>query len=179
MIEVSFDQAHPDCWKETAQAIESLRAGFDGWVRVGAGTVLTHEQLELVHHAGAEYIISPNINPGIIQRTRELGPCSLPGVMSPTEATLAHDYGANAVKIFPASALGVGYFKALKAPLPHIDMLAVGGINEKNASDFLRAGAIGLGVGGSLTKSELIESGAFDQITALAAMYTRAVHPNS
>ena len=58
-------------------------------------------------------------------------------------------------------------------------MLAVGGINEKNAADFLRAGAIGLGVGGSLTKSELIESGAFDQITALAAMYTRAVHPNS
>lgn len=179
MIEVSFDQAHPDCWKETAQAIESLRAGFDGWVRVGAGTVLTHEQLELVHHAAAEYIISPNMNPGIIQRTRELGPCSLPGIMSPTEATLAHDYGANAVKIFPASALGVGYFKALKAPLPRIDMLAVGGINEKNAADFLRAGAIGLGVGGSQTKSELIESGAFDQITALAAMYTRAVHPNS
>ena len=176
MIEVTFDQAHPDRWGDTARAIERLRGRFDGKVRAGAGTVLTLEQLELAHRAGAEYIVSPDANPAIIRRTRELGMCSFPGVMTPSEAVRAHDCGANAVKVFPASVLGPAYFKALKAPLPHIEMLAVGGVNENNAADFLRAGAIGLGIGGSLTRRELVERGAFEQITALAAACVRAVN---
>ena len=178
MIEITFDQSRPDSWNETAQAIELIRSRFENKVWVGAGTVLTESQVDLAHSAGSRYIISPNVNPGVIQRTREKGMCAFPGAATATEVVAAHEYGANAVKIFPASALGAGYIKALRAPLSHIEMLAVGGINPDNAAQFLSAGAIGLGVGGSLTRRELIERGDFEAITRMAEQYVKAVNSN-
>ena len=87
----------------------------------------------------------------------------------------AKDAGADAVKLFPAGNLGPGYLKAMRAPLSHIDFLAVGGVDEKNVAEYIRAGAIGAGVGGNLAKKALIEAGKFDEIEACARALVEAV----
>ena len=85
-------------------------------------------------------------------------------------------FGADAVKVFPAGNLGPGYIKAVKAPLSHIPLMAVGGVNEKNAADFMKAGCVGLGVGGNLVNKDWIENGEWEKITALAKEFMKAVN---
>ena len=85
------------------------------------------------------------------------------------------DTGADAVKVFPADSLGSGYIKAVSAPLGHIPLMAVGGVNEKNAADYMKAGCVGLGVGGNLVNKEWIENGEWDKVTALAREFMKAV----
>lgn len=174
LVEVTFDQARPDSFAATAGAIAALRRALPGQVLPGAGTVMSREQVEMAAEAGAAYIISPNTDAAVVQRTRALGLVSMPGAFTPSEAAMAHALGADFVKLFPADVLGPGYLKALRAPLGHIRFLAVGGIGEENAADYLAAGAVGLGVGGKLVNREWIAAGAFDKITALATRYTRA-----
>lgn len=163
-IEVTFDQRHPDSWHSTMRAIASIARELDGRVLPGAGTVLTPEQVDMARDAGARYIISPDVNADVIAHTRQLGLASLPGALTPSEITLAARLGCDIVKVFPAGDMGAGYVKSLCAPLAHIPMFAVGGITLNNAADFLRAGALGLGVGGQLTRLDLIREGRFDQI---------------
>ncbi|MEG2605253.1 MAG: 2-dehydro-3-deoxyphosphogluconate aldolase, partial [Clostridia bacterium] len=91
------------------------------------------------------------------------------------EIAQAAAYGADAVKVFPAGCLGAAYLKALCAPLAHIPLLAVGGINERNAAEYLRAGCVGLGVGGQLVNAELMEAGRYEEITEIASRYRAAV----
>ena len=88
--------------------------------------------------------------------------------MTPTEITAAHRWGADFVKVFPASNLGPAYIKAVRGPLNHIRLLAVGGISEKNVAEFIRAGCAGAGVGGNLVNKEWIRNGEFQKITELA-----------
>ena len=168
-IEVTFDQRDPDSWPRTLRAIERIAREFDGRVLPGAGTVLTPAQVDMAFSAGARYIISPDVNEDVIARTRAHGLASLPGALTPSEIMRAVRAGCDIVKIFPAGDLGPGYLKSIRAPLGHVPMFAVGGINEHNAADFIRAGALGLGIGGALTNRALIESGRFDEITATAA----------
>lgn len=152
-----------------------LKEKFAGKIIPGAGTVITLEQLQMAYDAGAQYIISPNVDVEIIRRTKELGLISLPGAMTPSEIVEAYKAGADFVKVFPVGNLGPAYIKALKAPLSHIPLMAVGGVNEKNAADFLKAGASGLGVGGNLVNKEWIANGEWEKITALAAEFVKAV----
>ena len=176
MMEITFDQAHPEAWQDTAQAIRAVRQAFTGSIYVGAGTVMNFAQLKLAYDAGAAFIISPNVDEAVIRQTKAYGMASFPGAMTPSEAAVAANAGADIVKIFPASVLGPGYFKAISSPLSHIRFMAVGGVSEKNAADFLRAGAVGLGVGGNLVNREWIQSGMFEKITELAKLYVEAVH---
>ena len=175
MIEVTFDQADPDCTEKTTGAMRMLQERFRGAMRFGAGTVLTTEQVDAACEAGGEYMISPNTNLQVIARTKELGLVSIPGAMTPTEILTAHDAGADFVKLFPVGSLGAGYLKAVKAPLSHIKIMAVGGVNEENAAEFLKAGAAGLGVGGNLAKKAWIEAGEYDRLTAAAKALVEAV----
>lgn len=175
MIEVTFNQAKPETFAETQAAIRLIAREFEGRVIPGAGTVMTVEQARMAREAGAQYIVSPNVDEAVIRETKALHMVSLPGAMTPTECALAKRAGADAVKVFPAGDLGPGYLKAIRAPLSNIEFLAVGGINEQNAGDFIRAGAIGVGVGGSLVNKEWIERGELSKITALAREYVRAV----
>ena len=135
---------------------------------VGAGTVLTREQVDLTVAAGGRFIVTPSLNLDVLHYAQKKGLVTLPGVLTPTEAVAAYEAGADFVKIFPAGNLGPGYIKAIKAPLSHIPMLAVGGVNEKNFAEFLKAGAAGAGVGGNLVNKDWIKAGEFDKITALA-----------
>lgn len=168
LVELTFDQKKPASWRETADAIASIKARLGDRMFIGAGTVTSVELVELAAKAGAGYIISPDTDPAVITRTRELELVSLPGAYTPTEAKQAHNAGADFVKLFPCVGDATAYLKALKAPLSHIRFLAVGGITADNAADFIRAGALGVGVGGSLVNKKWVDAGEFEKITAEA-----------
>ena len=168
MVEVTFNQKNPASWPETAAAIKAIRERFAGAVHVGAGTVLTAEQLTMMQDAGGEYMITPNVNVDLIRDCVSRGLVAMPGALTPSEAVTAFDAGASFVKIFPAGSLGPGYVKAVMAPLAHIPFLAVGGISPANVGDFMKAGCVGAGVGGNLTNKEWIAAGAWDKIAAVA-----------
>lgn len=173
MVEVTFNQKAPGTWKDTAAAIESIKANFGDSMKVGAGTVLTEEQLGMCEDAGGEFMVTPNVNPALIRKCVADGLLAMPGALTPTEAVEAFNAGANYVKIFPAGSLGPGYVKAIMAPLSHIPFLAVGGIGPDNVADFIKAGCVGAGVGGNLTNKEWIKAGEWDKITATAALLVK------
>ena len=175
LIEVTFDPQNPNDWHETLDSIQALRRRFGETMRVGAGTVLTESQVDMACDAGALYIVSPNADARVITRARARGLASLPGCMTPSEMMSAHEAGADFIKVFPAGVLGPAYIKAVRAPLSHLRLLAVGGVNEKNAADFIHAGCCGLGVGGNLVDKRLVASGALQSIAALARAYVSAV----
>ena len=172
LVEVTFDQSGKISDEETAANIRTLAQTFAGRIRVGAGTVMTAKQAEMACEAGAEFIISPDTYEEVIRRTRELGMVSLPGAFTPTEAANAHRYGADFVKLFPNSEVGISYLKALMAPLSHIRFLAVGGVNEKNMAEYLNAGAKGIGVATGIVNKKHIAEGNYDAVTELALAYT-------
>ena len=176
LIEVTFGQAHPEDYEKTCAAISRINEVFQGEVLAGAGTVTTPELVEMAHKAGAKYIISPDTNPAVIRRTRELEMVSMPGAMTPSEVMEAYRTGADFVKLFPMANLGVGYLKAVRAPLNQVPILVVGGVNEKNLGEFMAAGACGAGVGGNLVNKQWIKEGRFDDITALAREFIKAAN---
>ena len=175
LMEVTFDPENPADWRESCDSIRALRQHFGEAVRVGAGTVLDARQVDMAHDAGALYIVSPNADARVIEHTRARGLVSLPGCMTPGEMVAAHEAGADFIKVFPVGVLGAAYIKAIRAPLSHLRLLAVGGVNEKNATGFLEAGCCGLGVGGGLVDKKLVMAGMFQNITALAAAYVELV----
>ena len=175
LMEITYDQRHPESWEETAATIGAVAKAFAGKMYIGAGTVTCTELVELTHKVGGQFVISPDVNEAVIRRTVELGMVSIPGAMTPTEIMTAHRAGADFVKLFPAGSLGVGYMKAVKAPVSHVDLLVVGGIDEKNAAEYMAAGAAGVGIGGSLAKREWAESGEFEKITEAARQIVAAV----
>ena len=173
LVEVTFNQKSPETWKDTAAAIKAIRERFGGRdalqrVRVGAGTVLTEEQLSMCEEAGGEYMITPNVNAALIRECVRRGLVAMPGALTPSEAVTAYDAGASFVKIFPAGSLGPGYVKAVMAPLSHIPFLAVGGVGPDNVADFIKAGCVGAGVGGNLTHKEWIAAGEWGKIEDVA-----------
>ena len=130
MIEVTFDQADPDCIEKTGECIRALCDRFGDKMMFGAGTVLNAEQVEAAAKAGARYIISPNVDADVIAKTKELGLVSMPGAMTPSEILTAHKLGADIVKLFPAGYLGFGYIKDILGPISHVKLCATGGVTE-------------------------------------------------
>lgn len=173
LLEVTFDQKHPEHWHRTAGTIGALIDTLGERMLFGAGTVTTVEQVQLAKNAGACFIVSPDSNEAVIRETVAAGMVSMPGALSPSEILFAHRCGADFVKVFPAGNLGASYIKAIAAPVNHIRLLAVGGINERNAGDFLNAGAVGIGVGGNLVNKTWISQGEFDRISELASEFVR------
>ncbi|MBQ6914427.1 MAG: bifunctional 4-hydroxy-2-oxoglutarate aldolase/2-dehydro-3-deoxy-phosphogluconate aldolase [Kiritimatiellae bacterium] len=168
LVEVTFNQKSPETWKDTAAAIRAIKERFSGSVRVGAGTVIAEEQLDMCEQAGGEYMITPNVNTALIRECVRRGLVAMPGALTPSEAVDAWEAGASFVKIFPAGSLGPAYVKAVRAPLSHIPFLAVGGISPENVADFMRVGCVGAGVGGNLTNKEWIAAGEWSRIEDVA-----------
>ena len=175
LLEVTFDQSKPESLHRTSDTVKLLVDELGDKMAFGTGTVTTLEMVELAKNAGAQFIVSPNTNEKVIRATVAEGMVSMPGAMTPSEVLDAHEYGADFVKLFPVGNLGTSYVKAICAPINHVRMLAVGGVNEKNTKDFLAAGAVGVGVGGNLVNKEWIAAGEFDKITALAREFTENI----
>ena len=142
---------------------------------VGAGTVMSPEEVMLAYNAGASYIISPNCDPEVIELTRKLGLVSIPAAFTATEIGAAIKHGADYIKLFPAYRAGDGYVKAVKAPLADAKLLAVGGVSAENAGEWLKKGFCGVGVGSNLYNNKLIEAGDFAALTELAKKFVMAV----
>lgn len=175
VLEITYSANGAVSDEETAEGIRSLKAHFGDRMRIGAGTVLTERQVELTHLAGGEFIISPDTNPTVIQKTVLLGMISIPGALTPTEVQTAHRAGADFVKLFPITSLGSPYVKAIRAPLSHIRFLAVGGVNEHNMAEYLRAGICGFGIGSNIVDRKKIERGDFEGVESLAKAFCDAL----
>ncbi|MBR3715827.1 MAG: bifunctional 4-hydroxy-2-oxoglutarate aldolase/2-dehydro-3-deoxy-phosphogluconate aldolase [Clostridia bacterium] len=175
LIEITYSANGDTSDEETAKNIETLAKHFGDRMLIGAGTVLSEKQVALTKNAGGCFIISPDTYENVIAKTRELEMVSIPGALTPSEVQSAHRFGADFVKLFPVTSLGTEYVKAIKAPLSHIKMLAVGGVNEKNMKDYLDAGVSGFGIGSNIVNKKLIRSGDFDAICALAEKYTAVI----
>ena len=176
LVEVTFNQKAPETFVDTARAIRSIKEQMGDKMLVGAGTVTTPVLVQIAADAGASYIISPDTDVDVIRKTRELGLVSLPGAYTPSEAKQAHNAGADFVKLFPCVGDAPAYIKALCGPLNHIRFLAVGGVNENNAADFLKAGALGVGVGGNLVNKDWIKAGEYDKVRDAAKKYVASVN---
>ena len=130
LLEVTFDQKSPSRLEDTAGAIRWAKETFGTELYVGAGTVMSQQEVLAAKQAGAEFILAPNVEERVIRLAVEQGMCAIPGAMTPTEIARAYAAGAEIVKLFPAGNLGLGYCKAMMAPLNHIPMIAVGGSAE-------------------------------------------------
>ena len=175
LLEITFDQSKEEGIQETKTAIKNVKKELGDQMRIGAGTVLTKEQVDVACEAGAEFILAPSVDPDVIRYAAEKGLLTMPGAMTPTEMECANKAGADIVKIFPAADLASDYIKSVKAPLSHILFSAVGGVNLENLQMFLQAGCVCVGIGGNLVDKKLIAAGAFDEITRIAGMYTELV----
>lgn len=175
LMEVTFDAGGLTSDEKTAEGIKKLSRHFEGKMHIGAGTVLSEKQAELTENAGGRFVISPDTSPAVIKRTKELGLISIPGALTPSEIQLAHKSGADFVKLFPIANLGAAYVKAVKAPLSHIKLMGVGGINEKNMAEYFKAGVMGFGVGQSIVSAGALEKNDYKAITEAAKKYVSAV----
>jgi 2-dehydro-3-deoxyphosphogluconate aldolase/(4S)-4-hydroxy-2-oxoglutarate aldolase len=144
--------------------IEQSRARYDEGVLFGAGSVLDGVSARAAILAGAQFIVSPSFKPELAAICRRYSVPVMPGAFTSTEIVTAWESGADMVKVFPASLGGPALIKALKAPLPQIDMVPVGGVSLENAADFIRAGASAIGAGSALVNQRLLEAGDFDAL---------------
>ncbi|AOT69647.1 bifunctional 4-hydroxy-2-oxoglutarate aldolase/2-dehydro-3-deoxy-phosphogluconate aldolase [Geosporobacter ferrireducens] len=174
LVEVTFDQSDSQCMEKTAEAIRSLCEHFGKGMMIGAGTVIMPEQVIAAKDAGAGYIISPNVDEKVIMLTKQLGLVSIPGAMTPTEITSAHNLGADIVKVFPAGYLGLKYIKDVRAPLSHIHLVAAGGVTEENVLEYHNAGYSCFGVSGRLTDAKVIDAGDYTEFTRRAQAFVNA-----
>ena len=176
ILEITFTLKAPESFKSTGKTIKSVIDHFGDDILMGAGTVVTPELVDIAADAGALYIVSPNTDINVIKRTKDRGLVSIPGALTPSECMTAFNAGADFIKLFPIGELGPGYLKAVKAPLSHLKFVCTGGVNDKNIPDFIKAGAVGFGVGGNLVNKEWIDASQFDKITELAKRYVEAVN---
>ena len=156
--------------------IEQLAKAFGAEALIGAGTVLDPETADKCIQAGAQFIVSPALNEETIAFCRARDIAIFPGALTPTEVVRAWNAGADAVKVFPAGAVGgASYLKALKAPLPQIELVPTGGVSLKTAADFIKAGAMALGVGADLVDMKALRDGNDQLITERARQFLEIV----
>ena len=174
LLEITFNQGSTTRLEDTAAAIARVKEIYGDRLHVGAGTVMSVEEVAAAHRAGAEFILAPNVDEMVIRAAVDRGLCAIPGAMTPTEIAGAYNAGAQIIKLFPAGNLGLGYCKAVMAPLNHIPMIAVGGVDQHNLPSFLKAGFLGAGIGSNLTDRRLIQAGDYQGLKALAEEFMAA-----
>jgi len=165
LMEVTFDQKSQAERERTVETIRMLNEKLGDSMAFGAGTVTSVEMVEMAAAAGGKFIVSPDTNKDVIKATVDNDMVSIPGALTPTEIMQAHRAGADFVKVFPASDMGVKYMKSICAPISHVRMLAVGGVGSDNIKDYLAAGAVGTGVAGCLFKKEWVKAGEWERIS--------------
>ena len=147
---------------DAVRLIEKLAASLPSTILLGAGTVTDAATTRAVIDAGARYVVSPVFRRDVIDACHERDVAAAPGCFSPTEILDAHEHGADIVKVFPATALGPGFIKDVRAPLPQLRLMPTGGVTLDNAGDWIRAGAVAVGVGSALLDAKAIEEGRFE-----------------
>ncbi|MBR1708044.1 MAG: bifunctional 4-hydroxy-2-oxoglutarate aldolase/2-dehydro-3-deoxy-phosphogluconate aldolase [Clostridia bacterium] len=175
VLEFTYDHGEQDYLDATTNKIRYACEHFGKDAVIGSGTTLTVEEVEATYAAGASLIITPNVNPDVIKRARALDMVAMPGALTPTEIELAWRNGADIVKVFPAGNLGPDYIKAVRGPLAHIPLSAVGGISVENVPAFLKAGVCGFGIGGPLVIPAAVKAGDYKAIEERARAFVEAI----
>jgi 2-dehydro-3-deoxyphosphogluconate aldolase/(4S)-4-hydroxy-2-oxoglutarate aldolase len=157
------------------KTIEAAAQELSGRVLIGAGTVLDPETARAAILAGAEFIVAPTLNRPVIELSHRYDKVVIPGAYTPTEILNAWEWGADFVKVFPAEIGGPAYFKAVRAPLPQVRMIPVGGVSLENTAEFIRAGAAAIAVGSNLVEKKAVAEGRYAQLTELARRFCEAV----
>ena len=142
----------------------------------GVGSVIDAKTAHAAIEAGAQFVVTPVSKPEVIRMAHQYDKPILSGAMTPSEILQAYEWGADVVKLFPAANFGLSYFKALKAPMPHLPIMPTGGVTVENAAEWLENGAVCLGVGSSLINEKLIAEKDFSGITAIARAMTEAIN---
>jgi 2-dehydro-3-deoxyphosphogluconate aldolase/(4S)-4-hydroxy-2-oxoglutarate aldolase len=155
--------------------ISTAKERYGPGVAFGAGSVLDPETGRAAILAGADFVVSPILNLGLIELCNRYGVATMPGCYSPTEIITGWEAGADLIKLFPASVGGPDLVKALLAPLPQVQIVPVGGVDLDTAADFIRKGAVAVGVGSSLVSQKLLDSGDLDELTRRAAAFVEEV----
>ncbi len=158
------------------KALEKVADQFGDKIMLGAGTVLDPETARICMLAGAQFFVTPSLRLSTIEMVKRYSKVICCGALTPTEVVTAWEAGSDVVKIFPANSVGgPKYIKALKGPLPHIEMIPTGGVNLETAGEFLKAGACAVAVGGELVDGKLIAEGRYDTIEDRARQFMAAV----
>ena len=148
---------------------------YRGETLFGAGTVLDPETARAAILAGADFVVAPTLNAEMVALCLRYGVPVFPGCYTPTEMLTAWEAGASMIKLFPADVGGPAYIKAVRAPLPQLEIVPVGGVNLDTAADFIRSGAAVLGVGSSLINQKLLDSGNMEELRRRAAAFVAEV----
>ena len=160
---------------DALRAMREVRAKLGDKILLGAGTILNATQCDAALDAGAQFVVSPITKLEIIGAAHARNKPVMLGAYTPTEAQLAHEAGADFIKIFPADKLGPGYIKNLRAPLPHLRVVPTGGVDLLTAPEFLKAGCAALGVGSSMLSAEILKTKNWAELTRLAGEFVRVV----
>ena len=160
--------------RDVMAAINRLAKRFGFEIAVGAGTVLTPNEVLRAADAGAQFIVSPNRDLAVIEQTKKLGLISLPGCFTPSEIVEAINAGADAAKLFPANALGPAFVKALRGPLPQIRTVPTGGVTADLAREYFAAGAWAIGAGSELLGTDWFSDGSLDKLRQRTAAFVAA-----
>ena len=155
--------------------IEKLAATLPPEIVVGAGTVTDAITARAVIDAGARFVVSPVYRPEVMAACHERDVAACPGCFTPTEILDAHEHGADIVKVFPATALGPQFIKDVRGPLPQVRLMPTGGVSLDNAGDWIRAGAVAVGVGTALVDAKAVEEGRLDILTSNARRIVASV----
>ena len=174
-LESTFDHLLPDPITDNREKLKAVKKRFGNCICLGAGTVLNTTEVQAAFDAGAEYIVAPNSNLKVIAETKRLGMISIPGALTPCEICEAWDAGADIIKLFPADDAGFHYIQNLKGPLPHIPMMATGGVNPVTIPQFLSAGIIAVGTGVTVLKKNFIAQDDYEAIRDYAQMHVDAI----
>lgn len=153
------------------QIQEAVRARTETSLQIGAGTVTSRERFEQAVEAGANFIVTPNLNEEVIRCCQEAKIPFIPGAMSPTEVYRAYESGALAAKIFPADTLGPNYIKAIKAPMPEVRVAPTGGVSVKRMLEYLKAGADAFGLGTPLFPKDAVQQGDWAAVETAARSF--------
>ena len=160
---------------DVAETIESLAARFDD-VLVGAGTVLDSETARAVQLAGAEFIVTPTVDRGVIETGNRYGTPVATGAFTPTETVRAYEAGADFVKVFPAATGGPDHVSALGGPLSQIPLVPTGGVGPANAGAYIEAGAAAVGVGSAIVDDEAVANEQYETVADNARRTVEAVN---
>jgi 2-dehydro-3-deoxyphosphogluconate aldolase/(4S)-4-hydroxy-2-oxoglutarate aldolase len=155
-------------------AIREAREKLGERALIGVGTVLDADICRAAIAAGAEFVVTPICRTELVAIAHAAGCPIMLGAYTPTEAQLAHEAGADFIKIFPADSLGVGYIKALRAPLPHLRIVPTGGVDVQNVGELLKAGCAALGVGSSLVSTKILQEADWPELTRRASAFVTA-----
>jgi 2-dehydro-3-deoxyphosphogluconate aldolase / (4S)-4-hydroxy-2-oxoglutarate aldolase len=155
-------------------AIREARDKIGQRALIGVGTVLDAETCCAAIAAGAEFVVTPICRTELVAVAHAAGCAIMLGAYTPTEAQLAHEAGADFIKIFPADTLGPGYIKALRAPLPHLRIVPTGGMDVQNVAELLEAGCAALGVGSALVSAKILQAADWPELTRRAAAFVSA-----